>query len=187
MAVRPLPKWPSSGSGWRFPRAFSWNSSQTRPRYPSRIVGIVFALQPKTVKTIANKHILVADDDESMLHALERVLTAEGAVVTATKWAGDAIEVLLRQEKKIDLIITDLRMPLVTGLTLVSSVHRIHPTLPVIVLTAFGSPVIQSECLNQGASAFLEKPLDTSELLEAINGVFESTRVRTANLSSPKD
>lgn len=151
------------------------------------LVGIVSAIGRITVNCISGKHILVADDDDSMLHALERVLMSEGAIVTATKWAGDAIEVLLRQEKKIDLIITDLRMPLVTGLTLVSSVHRIHPGLPIIVLTAFGSPVIKTECLNQGAAAFLEKPLDTSELLEAINGVFESVRAQSTDSSVRKE
>ena len=124
------------------------------------------------MKGILNKNILIADDDESMLRALNRVLTGEGAAVTATKWAGDAIEALMRREKNIDLVITDLRMPFVTGLTLVYSIRQIFPALPVIVLTAFGNAELKAECLRQGAAAFLEKPLDTSQLLAAIEKVF---------------
>ena len=126
------------------------------------------------VKGILNKNILVADDDDRVLRALDKVLTSEGAAVTATKWAGDAIEVLARRDKSIDLVITDLRMPLVTGLTLVYSIHQIFPALPVIVLTAFGNAELRAECLRQGAAAFLEKPLETSQLLAAIENVFSA-------------
>ena len=120
-----------------------------------------------------NKRILVADDDEGMLRALRKVLTAEGAIVTAAKWAGDAVDVLTSRSP-VDLVITDLRMPLVTGLTLVYSIHQLFPRLPVIVLTAFGNAELKAECLRQGAAAFLEKPLDITELLSAIENVFAS-------------
>ena len=124
-----------------------------------------------------NKRILIADDDEGMLRALRKVLTGEGALVTITKWAGDAVEILTRREVPVDLVITDLRMPLVTGLTLVYSIRQIFPGLPVIVLTAFGNPELKAECLRQGAAAFLEKPLDMNQLLAAIENVFASQRV----------
>ncbi|HTQ51144.1 MAG TPA: response regulator transcription factor [Candidatus Acidoferrales bacterium] len=121
--------------------------------------------------SILNKNILIIDDDERMLRALDRVLGSEGAVITTTKWAGDAIEFLIRREKIVDLVITDLRMPLVTGMTLVYAIHLIFPAIPTIVLTAFGNPEIRDECLRQGAAAFLEKTLSTSQLLAAIEKV----------------
>lgn len=120
---------------------------------------------------ILNKNILIVDDDERMLRALDKVLSSEGAVVATTKWAGDAIEFLVRREKSMDLVITDLRMPLVTGMTLVYAIHLIFPAIPTIVLTAFGNPEIRAECLRQGAAAFLEKTLSTSQLLAAIEQV----------------
>ena len=73
-----------------------------------------------------------------------------------------------------DLVITDLRMPFLNGITVVYAIHQIFPALPVIVLTAFGSPDVRAECLVQGASAFLEKPLDTIQLLAAVESVFAS-------------
>ncbi len=121
-----------------------------------------------------NRHILIVDDDERMLRALNKVLTGFGATVTATKWAGDAIDILTRREKKIDLVITDLRMPAVSGMTLVFAIHEIFPGLPVIVFTAFGNPELKLECFRQGAAAFLEKPLDTAQLLGAIEIVLAS-------------
>ena len=50
------------------------------------------------------------------------------------------------------------------------------PEVPVIVMTAFGSPEVEAECLEKGAAAFLEKPLDTPQLLAAINGVFAAQK-----------
>ena len=127
------------------------------------------------LKSLKNKTVLVVDDDSGMLRALDKVLSGEGADVTCAEWAGDAMEIMTGLQKKldrIDLVITDLRMPFVTGLTLVYAIHKISPKLPVIVLTALGTPDIKEECLRQGAAAVLEKPLNTAQLLEAINGVF---------------
>ena len=74
-----------------------------------------------------------------------------------------------------DLVIADLQMPLMTGvlkgMTMVYAIHEIFPALPVIVLTASGSPEVKAECLRQGAAAFLEKPLDPAQLLSSIEAV----------------
>jgi two-component system response regulator HydG len=128
------------------------------------------------MKKLHNKSILVIDDDAGMLSALDKVLTSEGADVICAPWAGDALEILTARDRKVDLVITDLKMPMLTGLTVVYSVHKVFPALPVIVLTAFGSPAVRAECMSQGASAFLEKPLDTPELLTAIDGVLSSQK-----------
>lgn len=117
---------------------------------------------------IRNKSILIIDDDKSLLRALKKVLSGEGASVTCTEWAGEAMEFLTARQKPIDLVITDLRMPLVTGMTVVYAIHEVFPELPVIVLTAFGNGQLKAECLKEGAVDFLEKPLDTPQLLAAI-------------------
>jgi len=128
------------------------------------------------MKKLRNKSVLIIDDNPSMLRALDKVLTGEGADVTSASWAGDAIEILTARRKKVDLVITDLRMPILTGITVVYAIHEVFPGLPVIVLTAFGSANVKSECLRQGAVAFLEKPLDTTQLLAAIEGAFASQK-----------
>jgi two-component system, NtrC family, nitrogen regulation response regulator GlnG len=124
------------------------------------------------MNNIRNKSILLVDDDERMLRALEKVLASEGAVTTCASWAGDAIAILTERQKRIDLVITDLRMPIVTGLTVVYAIHEVFPGLPVIVLTALSNPEIKAECLREGAAAFLEKPLDRAQVLDAVGKAF---------------
>lgn len=126
------------------------------------------------MKTFINKSVLIVDDDASMLCALDKVLTREGMAVTCAGSAEDAVNFLVSRKKSVDLIITDLRMPYVSGMTVLYAIHEMRPALPIIVLTAFGSPYVKSECLSQGASAFLEKPVDTPQLLAEIEHVFAS-------------
>jgi DNA-binding NtrC family response regulator len=128
------------------------------------------------MKKLRDKSVLVVDDDAGMLRALDKVLTGEGAVVTRADCAEDAVEILTGRQKRIDLVITDLRMPFVNGITLVYAIHEILPVIPVIVLTAFGSPDVKAECLKQGAAAMLEKPLDTPQLLAAIEDALAPRR-----------
>ncbi|HUA65005.1 MAG TPA: response regulator [Alphaproteobacteria bacterium] len=122
-------------------------------------------------KELNEKSILVVDDDERMLRALDKVLTGEGATVMCSSWAGSAIGVVAEKKIEVDLVIIDLCMPFISGLTTVHALHNYCPRLPIIVLTAYGSPTVKAECLREGAAAFLEKPLDSSVLIDAIAGV----------------
>ena len=133
------------------------------------------------MKNIRNKSVLVIDDDRGLLRALEKVLHGEGAHVICAEEAGEAIEFLARRKVRIDLVITDLQMPLLSGVTVVYALHRICPATPVIVLTAFGGPELKAECFQEGAAAFLEKPLDTPQLLAAIKGVLARQKTDSAN------
>lgn len=137
-------------------------------------------------KAICNKCILVIDDDVRMLRALEKVLTSEGAVVKRAEWGGDAVDIMTKMREQIDLVITDLRMPLFSGMTVLYAIHQIFPKLPVIVLTAFGSPEVREESLRQGAVAFLEKPLNSQRLLDVVNRALMSPAGRTGAIP-PED
>lgn len=123
-------------------------------------------------KDIYNKSVLVVDDDEAMLRALEKVLTAEGLTVTCSNWAGSAISILTERKTRVDLVIIDLNMPFISGLTAVIVIHDRCPKLPIIVLTAYGGTDVEAECLRQGAIAFLEKPLNAQVLINAVQVAF---------------
>lgn len=122
--------------------------------------------------SINGKSILIIDDDAAMLRALNKVLSGEGAVVTSSLSAGEAIEHLTNGSERFELIITDLRLPVLGGRSILGAVAVTHPEVPVIIITAFGNPELKAECLHTGAAAFLEKPLDTAQLLAAIERVF---------------
>ncbi len=121
--------------------------------------------------SIIGKSILVVDDDAAVLHALQKVLTGEGASVATASWAGEIVERLDENQGRFDLIITDLRMPILNGESVLRAVKAALPKVPVIVITAFGSPEKRAECRKDGAAAFLEKPLDVPQLLAASDEV----------------
>ena len=117
---------------------------------------------------LRNKSILVIDDDVGMLHALTKVLASEGCTVAGAASSTVAIEHLLSHDRDMDLIITDIRMPLLDGIEVLDIVKANRPTVPVIVITAYGGPEAEAEVRGSGAAAYLEKPVDSPRLLEAI-------------------
>jgi len=120
------------------------------------------------MKSIHGKSILVIDDDAAMLRALGKVLSSEGAVVATASWVGELMERLAEKQGSVDLIITDIRMPVMDGRSILGAVKAALPEVPVIVITAFATPEARTECEAAGAADFLEKPLDTPQLLAAI-------------------
>lgn len=138
--------------------------------------GIQHATESPLMTTIKGKLLLIIDDDAAMLRALSKVLTGEGARVTSACCAAEAMEHLTNKWEKFDLIITDLRMPILGGQTILAAVAVAFPEVPVIVITAFGTPDIEAQCLGQGAAAVLEKPLDTPQLLAAIERVLSASK-----------
>ena len=133
-----------------------------------------------TMTNIQNKSILVVDDDPGMLRALDKVLSSEGAIVTSAEWGGDAVEILTKEQQRFDLVITDLRMPLVSGVSLLRAMHNSFPSIAVVVLTAFGSPEAKATCAELGAAVLLEKPLDSARLLAAIAEVLDARDAQDA-------
>jgi len=81
------------------------------------------------------------------------------------------VKFLTNGQQCFDLIITDLRMPVIDGLGILRGVKQAYPEVPVIIITAFGSPAAKMESYQLGATAFLEKPVDTQRLLATIDRV----------------
>jgi DNA-binding NtrC family response regulator len=130
---------------------------------------------------LCKKTILIIDDDVRMLQALEKVLAKEGATVSCHDLAVDAFRILATFPEKFNLLITDLRMPFVSGAKTVTIVHDVLPQLPIIVLTAYGAPDIKTECLSKGATAFVEKPVEASYLIELVAKVLEIDKASDQN------
>lgn len=110
--------------------------------------------------------VLLVDDDLSLLRLLSMRLVASGYAVTAVESAEAALEHL--DVLKPHLIITDLRMGGMDGMALFEHVHRDHPALPVLVLTAHGSEQEASTALKRGVFSYMTKPFDSKKLLEQV-------------------
>lgn len=114
--------------------------------------------------------VLVADDDADMRDLLVGALRSDGFNVSEAKDGGELISMLVATTAKDgspiapDLVVTDVQMPGATGLRILSHVRRAHPTVPVILITAFGSAELHAQAKRLGAATVLDKPLDLAEL-----------------------
>jgi len=139
------------------------------------------------MKNIENRNILVASDNGDLSGVLNLVLTGEGATVAMTPSAQEAIRILARQPRHMDLFIIDLPMPLLTGMTLVYSIPRIFPGLPIIAPAAVSASAWKEECFHQGVAAFLERPFDSFQLLATVAKSLASTKNRFAGKAAKRN
>lgn len=110
--------------------------------------------------------ILIVDDDQDILKLISMRLSAAGYdTLTASNGEQAMSSVAV---KRPDLIVSDLRMPAMDGMGLLDAVHKLHPTLPVILLTAHGSIPDAVRATQHGAFSFLTKPFDSQELLQLV-------------------
>jgi len=122
--------------------------------------------------------VFVADDDSEMRGLIAAILRADGIDVSESPDGITLLEALREAEDgPPDLLISDIEMPRGNGLRVLASVRRSHPTLPVVLITAFGSPEVHREARLLGASAVLDKPFGFAALR---NLVHELLRRRVA-------
>ncbi len=114
--------------------------------------------------------ILVVDDEERQREIYRDILLDEGYSAETAPSAESALRLL--GQKRFDLVITDLNLPGMTGIQLLSSVQQADPTVAVVLIT--GYPSIQSaiEATKKGVYTYLEKPVDRDRLLEVVGEVF---------------
>jgi CheY-like chemotaxis protein len=108
------------------------------------------------------ERILVIEDDEEMSALLKDVIEEEGYKTASVNNGSEAFHRLAKES--FDLIITDVRMPGLTGLDILPGIKRLQPKAPIIVITAFGSEEVQRKALERGADAYLEKPIHFPKL-----------------------
>jgi DNA-binding NtrC family response regulator len=116
-------------------------------------------------RSIASR-ILIVEDDSEMRGLLSDELIDEGYEVTQAIDGKDATEKLIKA--KFDLVITDVVMPKMGGMDLLMDARKNHPSIPVIVITAFGDTCSAVQAHENGAAHYLYKPFKTKELKEAI-------------------
>lgn len=126
------------------------------------------------------KKILVVDDEENTRLALMRLLARDGFDVKTATDGSDALNII--RNHPVELIITDLNMPVMDGLAFLKELNREHPSSHVIMLTAYGEMESYLEALNLGAFEYLNKPVKLDELRKVIQKIFEG-RKKTAGAS----
>jgi two-component system response regulator HydG len=124
--------------------------------------------------------VLVVDDDESNRVTLERLLSREGYAVRHASHGREALEIA-RGEGGADLVLTDLKMPGMTGLDLLRALRAVDPDLEVVLMTAYGTVEAAVEAMKDGAYDFVAKPIKRVDLLKCLRKALEKRQLSLEN------
>jgi two-component system cell cycle response regulator len=122
------------------------------------------------------KKILIVDDDQAARESLEEFLQLSHFTVLAVGSAPEALEILLKTE--FDLVLTDLVMPEMDGISMTKAIRDLRKDIPVLVMTGFASIEYAVEAIKAGATDFITKPLKLDHVVFIINRVLETRSLR---------
>lgn len=121
-----------------------------------------------------NKSILIVDDEASFRFSAGVALRRSGYRVTEAGDGKQALEKVLDARERSDpfhLVVTDIRMPVSSGLELIDALKQHGVSVPVCAITCFGDRALVSELLSKGCGEYLEKPFEPEELVERIGTI----------------
>jgi DNA-binding NtrC family response regulator len=131
---------------------------------------------------VRKPHVLVVDDNEFYRSAVERMLSRAGYAVTTARDGSEAMAIVAAQP--LDLVLSDVKMPGISGHELVRQVHDVNPDLPCIVITGHGGAEASLEALQAGAYWYLDKGSEQAahDVLRKLAGqAIEHGRLKTEN------
>src|SRR5579872_4695615 len=125
------------------------------------------------------KQVLIVDDEPNLRKILSAQLTRDGYEVMTAEDGEQGLAAL--KEHHIDLVITDLKMPKVDGMTLLRKALEDDPELPVVLITAHGTIDTAVEALKSGAFDFVTKPFDKDEVRQIVAKALRTRELRGAD------
>ena len=127
----------------------------------------------KTYQNLVNKKLLVVDDEENNWLFIKDLLEDTGVNLVWARVGQEAIDIVSTGQK-IDLILMDMKMPVLDGFDTTREIKKINSSIPVIAHTAFAMPDEREKCISSGCDGYICKPIDIDELLELINNILKS-------------
>jgi len=131
------------------------------------------------VKPETKKTILLADDDENIRRVLEFQLSEAGYKISAAADGAEAFEIFTNND--FDCIITDLRMPKLSGLELLEKIKTLNAEIPVVVITAFGEVETAVSAMKAGAFDYINKPFNRDEILITLERALSFSETKSEN------
>ncbi|MBI4620125.1 MAG: sigma-54-dependent Fis family transcriptional regulator [Desulfobacterales bacterium] len=129
---------------------------------------------------MVRKSILVVDDEESHRMMLRAHLEEEGFELVEASDGQEAVDRV--SDRFFDLVLMDIRMPKMDGMEALKQIRQINPTIPVVIMTAYGSINSAVQALKSGAEDYLTKPLDMDELIIKVNKALRYRQLEEENL-----
>ena len=137
------------------------------------------AKAPQPDAIVEPSRVLLVDDQPEVRRVVRRNLVRAGYVVVEALNARMAIE--LAREMTFDLVITDLRMPDMSGVELLQALHERDPDLPVVLTSGSPDPLTTAEARALGVFAYLPKPVPFDIMCETANRAVEQRRASSAS------
>ena len=114
--------------------------------------------------------ILIAEDEEALRAFIVRALMQDGHEVVATADGGEALDALTREQGRFDLLLTDIRMPVMDGIALALAAARDWPELMILLMTGYADQRERAHGLDALIHDVLTKPFTLATMRSAVNG-----------------
>jgi len=118
------------------------------------------------------RNILIADDDRTIAHLIKEIIERRGNTALVAYDGEQAFKIF--NNFKLDLIITDLKMPNVDGMNLIRMIRESNTDIPIIIITGYGSDQNYALAQNYGVTNFLSKPCSVIDISRAIDSALDS-------------
>ncbi len=129
-----------------------------------------------TIQAQHRETVLIVEDDEPLLKLLRFFLDDAGYNVMSAKNGEEAVDTYLKHSETIDLVVTDMELPGLTGRDAVLMLERMNPNIRIICASGYMDPTVKAEMFRAGAKAIISKPYAPQEVLQNVRTVLDSRR-----------
>jgi len=119
------------------------------------------------------KKVLVIDDEKIVLESVRKILENENYDVHTTVHGKVGIQMAVHEP--FDIVLTDIRMPLIDGMRVLRDIKRLKPSLPVLIITGYASIGSAVQAMKLGAADYIEKPFTPDELIRKVSSAIEAS------------
>ncbi len=120
--------------------------------------------------------VLIADDEDSMRMLVARAVAMDGHDTVTAEDGAEALDILAREGGAFDLLLTDIKMPVMDGIALALAVARDFPDLTVLLMTGFADQRERASNLSAIVHDVVTKPFSVNDIRAAVNGALASRR-----------
>lgn len=117
------------------------------------------------------RRALVIDDEQIILDSVKKILSKEDFEVDVSLKSPEGLDLSLKREY--DIVLTDIRMPVIGGMRILRDIRRAKPALPVVIITGYATVSSAVQAMKLGASDYIEKPFTPEELVKRVNQALE--------------
>jgi DNA-binding response OmpR family regulator len=122
--------------------------------------------------------ILIAEDEDAIRNLIARALTQDGHHVVTTHDGAEALDVFTRESGGFELLLTDIRMPVMDGIALALAAARSHPEVPILLMTGYADQRERAHGLDALIHDVITKPFSLGTIRAAVKGALDAGRRR---------